>query len=459
MKKHHLIFGSTAIFTFLFYDEGVGVNVSLFAFALLCLIYANFKNRDKIFNVLAFCSLCSIMAFAWYGDLSSFFALFFSLLFLQFKNNDKRIKVIQSIPVVFVNFFTSLARPFFFGEWLPKIEIGNNSAKKLIAYILIPSIFLILFFTVYSFASDAFSGLLRYELDLDYIDVFLIIILGFYISFTFWNLWFPNYVYTLNHKLDNDFSQDSQSNVSPSFSFLDIEFERKSGEISLIVLIAMLVIFIVSYNYEQFFKVQNIAELSAATHDRVNTVILSILMAVGVITFYFKNGFNFDPKAKNLRLSAYIWISLNAILVVSSLIKNSEYILSFGLTYKRLGVYAFLILILVGLGYTFLKIKNKKTNAYLFNQMIWFLYGLLLVCACFNWGNLITNYNIKVNKGVEPVFLSKLSFNDGARRAYFLDKDLDGRYPEIAREEEIERNQKANILSTNLYFLTLDEIN
>jgi hypothetical protein len=91
--------------------------------------------------------------------------------------------------------------------------------------------------------------------------------------------------------------------------------------------------------------------------------------------------------------------------------------------------------------------------------MIWFLYGLLLVCACFNWGNLITNYNIKVNKGVEPVFLSKLSFNDAARRAYFLDKDLDGRYPEIAREEEIERNQKANILSTNLYFLTLDEIN
>ena len=59
---------------------------------------------------------------------------------------------------------------------------------------------------------------------------------------------------------------------------------------------------------------------------------------------------------------AKIWIILNAVLIVSTIIKNSEYVSSFGLTYKRLGVYAFLILAIIGLVYTFLKIAKQKTK-------------------------------------------------------------------------------------------------
>ncbi len=62
----------------------------------------------------------------------------------------------------------------------------------------------------------------------------------------------------------------------------------------------MLLVFIVTYNYEQFFEVVEKSKLSSDTHERVNAVIFSIVMAVGVILFYFKGGFNFDEKAKNL---------------------------------------------------------------------------------------------------------------------------------------------------------------
>ena len=211
-------------------------------------------------------------------------------------------------------------------------------------------------------------------------------------------------------------------------------------------------IFIATYNYEQFFEVVKKSTLSSDTHERVNAVILSIIMAVGVILFYFKGGFNFDEKAKNLKKLAKIWILLNGVLILSTIIKNSEYVSFFGLTYKRLGVYAFLILAIIGLVFSFIKITKQKTNAFLFNQMIWCFYGTILLCSFVNWGNIITHCNISVNKGVEPIFLSGLNFNDESRRDYFLQKKLDGQYREISREKEIGRMQSEPFLSKFLYY-------
>jgi hypothetical protein len=99
-----------------------------------------------------------------------------------------------------------------------------------------------------------------------------------------------------------------------------------------------------------------------------------------------------------------------------------------------------------------LKIYNKKTNAYLFNQMCWCFYGTILLCSFVNWGGIITDYNISVNRGVEPVFLSKLNFNDDARRDFFLKNKLEGQYNEISREEEIKVMQSESFLSKALYY-------
>ena len=211
-------------------------------------------------------------------------------------------------------------------------------------------------------------------------------------------------------------------------------------------------VFITTYNYEQFFEVVKKINLSSDTHERVTAVIFSIIMAVGVILFYFKGGFNFDKKAKNLKKLAKIWIFLNGVLILSTIIKNSEYVSFFGLTYKRLGVYAFLILSIIGLVISFVKITKQKTNAFLFNQMIWYFYVTILLCSFVNWGNLITNYNIAVNKGVESTFLSGLNFNDEVRRDYFLQNKLDGQYLEISREKEISRMQSKTFLSKALYY-------
>ena len=461
MKKHHIILVCSLIFTLLFYKEFPGgINLSIFGLVLTGFICYFFQDRfsDRTHLILVVTSVLSCLAFAWYGDFASFLALAMSVLFLQFKTQDGKLKIVQIFPLVFLNGITSLGRVLMFKQWLPEKKIHNNFAKKLVAFFVIPTIFLVLFFIVYSFGSSHFSSLFTdYTLDIDIVQLLLISILGFYISFSFWNYWVPEVCYEKNDLLNNEFSNIVEVKNQNTFSFLDLDFERKSGVITLILLNLMLLVFIVTYNYEQFFEVVEKSKLSSDTHERVNSVIFSILMAVGVIMFYFKGGFNFDKQAVSLKRLAKLWIFLNGVLIVSTIIKNSEYVSFFGLTYKRLGVFAFLILAIIGLVYAFLKIRRQKTNAYLVNQMVWYFYGTVLLCSFVNWGNLITNYNISVNKGVEPTFLSRLNFNDDVRREYFSTHHLDGKSAEIIREEMINNYQESTFLSKALYYEFLNK--
>lgn len=217
------------------------------------------------------------------------------------------------------------------------------------------------FFGIYSAGSDHFAALFRdYELDINVWQLLCISVLGFFIAFNYWNYAVERFIYKKNHWLDDDFQDQSKIQKS-TYSFLDLDSERTSGVISFFCLNILLVFFIITYNYEQFYEVSKTpVQLSEETHERVNAVILSIVMAVLVIMFYFKSGFNFDPKAKLMKMLAGIWIVLNAILVLSAVVKNYEYIISYGWTYKRLGVFAFLLLALIGLALTFIKIQRKK---------------------------------------------------------------------------------------------------
>lgn len=456
MRKEHFIFVCSVVFTLLFYNESVGLNLSLFGFLLLGLMYYFFRNRfiDNSYYLLTLTSVLSCLAFAWYGDFVSFVAVFLSIILLQFKIIEPKLKLILSIPIVFINSIASIIRIFQFSKWLPSRKTNNFFIKKIIAYFIIPGIFISLFCIIYSFGSDSFSGLFfKYTLDLNLPQAISMVVLGFYFSFSFWNFWVPEIISENNSKLDNDFTDKTSNEQLSTFSLLDLDvnFERKSGEITLLLLNVLLIIFIGMYNYEQFFQETITTTLSAATHERVNAVVFSIIMAVGVVLFYFKGGFNFDVKAKRLKMLTKIWILLNGLLILSTIIKNAEYVLNFGLTYKRLGVFAFLILALIGLYVTFLKIYNQKTNAYLFNQMFWCFYGTILLCSFVNWGGIITSYNISVNRGVEPTFLKTLNYNEKYRQQYFPDSSIPN-INDFDSHGDVEYEQNRSFLSKALYY-------
>ncbi|PWN58214.1 DUF4153 domain-containing protein [Chryseobacterium viscerum] len=455
MKTHHYIFLTAILFVIVFYDQDVGLNLGILGivYAVLTLFRTPKKNKTGTLYALFATSILSSIAFAWYGDFPSFLAVVSSLLLLGYKSKNRRMKVLLLVPVFIVNCCTSFCRFFNFDKWIPQKNVPGLW-QKVVAFILIPLVLVSVFFGIYSAGSDHFAAIFTdYELDLNLWQVFCLFVLGFFIAFNYWNYAVEKLIYKNNYFLDNDFQKDSQTPKS-TYSFLDLDAERMSGVISFVLLNILLVFFIITYNYEQFYEaVKTPVQLSEETHERVNAVIMSIVMAILVIMFYFKSGFNFDPKAGLLKILAKIWIFLNAILVLSAALKNYEYIVNYAFTYKRLGVFAFLLLSIVGLVLTFIKIQKRKRNIFLVNMMVWYLYGTILVCSYFNWGGFITSQNIKRKDFAVNYHLTSINFSEKALLKYADEKNDHKLKKSLQNKVKMETSK--SFLSKIMYYQTL----
>lgn len=454
MKTHHYIFLTTVLFIILFYDQNIGMNLGIITiiYSVLTFFRTPAKNKTATFFFLFISSLLSTAAFAWYGDFSSFLAVVSSVVFLVYRSKNRRMKTLLLIPVFVTNFFTAFFRILNFDGWLPKRNVPGLWQKTL-AFILIPFILISVFFGIYAAGSNHFANLFtNIEFDINFWQLLAMIVLGFFIAFNYWNFTVERFIYKNNHILNNDFKKEEIS-PKPTYSFLELDAERMSGVISLIALNILLIFFIITYNYEQFYEsVKSPVRLSEETHERVNAVIMSIIMSILVIMFYFKSGFNYDPKAGLLKILAKIWISLNAVLVISTMVKNYEYIVSYGFTYKRLGVYAFLILSLIGLIMTFIKIQLRKRNAFLFNTMMWYFYGAILLCSYINWGGIITYENMKRKDFDVNYHKTQINFNEKQLLKYAEEKHDNHLKKEILNLQRIKFQQNEKFLSKVLYY-------
>ncbi|WP_304343621.1 DUF4153 domain-containing protein [Chryseobacterium koreense] len=455
MKNYQLILLTTALFITLFYGESMGLNFGILAigYALLTLFKTHAKNRNRNFLILFVTTVLSGVAFAWYGDFVSFLAVFVSAILLAFKSKSRDLKSLLAMPVFVANLITFPYRFFKFEEWLPMRKSSVNF-QKLLSVVLIPAFFIIMFFAIYSAGSKHFAQFFTdFHFEFNFWEFFTLGCLGFFIAFNYWNFKIDRYVFGWNHDLKNDFLNEDK-NLKSTYSFLDLDAERMSGVVSLFALNILLLVFIITFNYEQFVEIpKSPNQLSEDTHNRVNAVIFSILMAIGMIMFYFKGSFNFDKNAKSLKILAKTWIVLNVVLVLSAFLKNAEYVISYGLTYKRLGVYAFLILSVIGLILTFIKVQKQKTNAFLFNQMFWYFYGVILVCSFVNWGGIITSHNMERKDFAVNFHQVSIHFSERQLLKYASEKGDEKLRDEILKEAK--SKQAKSFLSKVIYDETI----
>ena len=455
MKTHHYIFLSTFLFVVLFYNESIGLN-----FGILGLVYSistfaktPSSHRTKMFYFLFVTSILSSFAWAWFGDFSSFLALVISLLMLSFRSKQTKLKTFMLFTVFITSFFTAICRIFSFEEWIPK---GSTSGlwQKILAFVLIPLIFVVIFFAIYSTGSDSFAAVFSHiNFDFNVWEILCLSVLGFFIAFNYYNFIVERVIYKNNHVLSNEFSSH-QKEVKATFSFLDFDAERTSGIVSLLLLNVMLIFFIGTYTFEQFYQTEKSPNyMSEETHNRVEAVIGSIVMAIVVILFYFKSSFNFDAKNIWLKRLAKLWIVLNLVLIVVTAVKNTEYLILHAFTYKKLGVYAFLLLSAIGLVVTFIKIQRKKTNAFLFNSMLWAFYGMVLVCSYVNWGGIMTAQNIKRKDFAIDFHRYSVSFSDRQLLKYAEERKDEALIKKI--NLGIENEKKKPFLSKILFYETI----
>ena len=194
---------------------------------------------------------------------------------------------------------------------------------------------------------------------------------------------------------------------------LALKNEFSTGLISMALLnILLLIINIIDVKYVWLgYTYQRDSSPSAYVHEGAGLLILSILLAMFVMLFFFRGNLNFYKKNKSLKFSAYLWILQNGFLVVSVLIRNYYYISHYGLAYKRLGLIFFLVMVMAGLATVFLKIYLTKTSYYLLRLNAWAVVFLLVLASFIDFDSAIAKYNIdrKSTVPVDVAFLLSLS--------------------------------------------------
>ncbi len=147
-------------------------------------------------------------------------------------------------------------------------------------------------------------------------------------------------------------------------------------------------------------------------HNGVGMLILSIVMAISILLYFFRGGLNFEEKNQNLKRLVYFWIAQNVLMVISTMVRNNLYIQEYTLTYRRIGVYVWLFMAAIGLISTALKIMKARSNWYLFRVNALAAYLVLVVASCIDWDRFLTVYNIHHTKSLaalDKTYLLSLS--------------------------------------------------
>ncbi len=134
--------------------------------------------------------------------------------------------------------------------------------------------------------------------------------------------------------------------------------------------------------------------LTQFVHEGTYVLILSILLAMGIMFYFFRGNLNFLQQNHWLRTLTYVWIGQNLFMVLSVALRNYHYITESGLAYKRIGVFFFLALTAFGLITLALKIRRRKTVWQVVRVNGWATYAVLILLSAFNWDGLITRYNL-----------------------------------------------------------------
>lgn len=391
------------IITFLIFKQYWGLNVLLIS--IVSVIYVGyFLNTNKSIKwwmsaLLWIASGCSIFLSHTYtgGTLYFITALHF---FAQSSNQKMSLPytVMHSLFSLFIGIGKFLTPPQKPKEniTLEDTETKKNTIEskilKKIFLFGVPILLIFIFLKLYQFANPKFAEytafinlkFLNWQFILLYIGL-MIILYGFYLFNRFdisekWDLNTPNTIYS-------SYEDKIQSKIG-------LEAEQKMATITLVTLNLLLISFLIIDGITLFGNnIDSEVSHSENVHMGINILITSIVLVIFIIGYLFRGGLNFI-QSKSVKILGSIWLLLNVIITVFNWVKNSNYILEWGLTHKRIGVYTYLTLCIIGLGFTLYKIWNQKSFTYLVRNVTLSFTAFLVVFSLFNWNSIIAHYNL-----------------------------------------------------------------
>lgn len=455
MKRNDwLLIAAAIIFSILFYKQATGLNYLLFT-GLVTAVLAYF-NPEKIktkqwWYYAGLTMLCGVAVFYVNSNLSVF-ACILSLFIFSGKSFNYKNSIILNLVFSVGSVISSVVFVILDHVQLRKQKVLPANTKKLKIYfgIAISLIIAVVFFALYQQANPLFKEFTK-NIDLSWISI------GWCL-FTVWGfLMIYGLVYyrdvAVFSEWDIKFNRTLE-NTAPASEAREINNNTVIA-LSLFGILNLMLVFVNSLDLANLLGSHELPKgvfLSDFVHNAVWSLVFSIIIAVGLIMWFFKGDLNFNKQSKTLKLLVYLWILQSAVMVISAMVRNSWYVAEYQLTYLRIGVYIFLSLSLIGLFFTFLKINKTKSAWYLVRQNFeaWFL--LLSLCTLVNWDKIISDYNIahaKTLKALDKSYLVGLSnANLPELTSVFFGNKKDSLFNE---KEKFQKNYEFKQYSWRLY--------
>ncbi len=382
-------------FSLLFYSKSFGLNV--FLISIIVLVFLSTLYRERPFPRVYALSYLLTAAMVFIAPTGfQLFVHFVALLVLVGKSMTSKSSLHIAGFAGLINLFTGMLVHWVEQQNLPK-EARKNISPQLLNYLKggTISLLLLVFFTVlYQNANPVFGQLIA-GIDLSFISVPWLFFTGA------GYLLFLNILRPFHPKELMDFdAARGNALVPPSepFSRIDLyklEREHTLGSMVFAALNLLLILFLITdMIYLLNPDITSNADYSNSVHQGVYALMFSIVVAIAIILYFFRGDLNFYHNNKRLKALSYSWIALNLVLVVFTFYKNWAYVEALGLTYKRIGVFVYLLLTLTGLATAYIKVSQLKNFTYLLRTHMALLFLFLVVSSTVPWDRAITWYNL-----------------------------------------------------------------
>lgn len=435
----YLIAIATLCYTWLFFEQSAGINFFIFSILLTGLCF--YRNRTLLQHrswiASATGSILSGFAVFYYGTSFSQAASIISLLLLAAVSFNAEGSLFVSAANSMYSYLMTIpsAIVHVFSRDKENSEGSNLKFRKILLLVL-PMLVSIIFFFLYREANPLFEEVTdKINLDFISVDWMLFTFFGFLLMYGFFYQSMMKKLSEADSKSSNKLSFVSEEEHQHSYiaSLISSSSEMFTG-MALFALLNLLLFAVNSIDVYYLYIIQKLPDhltLSEYLHDGTNALIVSILFAIGIILFFFRGRLNFMSENRTIRWLCYGWVLQNIVLILSTANRNWYYISNFGLTHKRLGVYVFLVLCIVGLVTSLAKVAKVKSNWFLFRKNSWAVYASLVFASLVNWDAVIASYNLSLaySKNVKPdtQYLGRLCYTAMPVLLYYYELEKQGK--------------------------------
>lgn len=441
MKKNSFVLLGALLTSWLFLDQSIGINALLFTIFLILNIGLQnpklFIRKDiLLFTTTAFIGSISVfitgIAFSTVTWIASLLVLVGSLNGIH---NSVYVRVLNGIYVSTMGYVHHRINN---QSGDSQKQLTATPKEKQTGFILltigITALIVILFAYLYAQANELFAIWMT-SINFSFISVDWIL----FTSLAFYVLKNSTAKSELDLITHPERSIDHQLSPSSKDSQLANQRSLILGSVLISALCLLIAIFIfadISFILQN--PLEKAAALSQAVHKGVNALILSIVIAITILLILFRGDFNFYKKNQRVKILSQIWIVLNIVIIAITAYKAYLYSDTFGLTYKRIGVFVYLSLCITGLITAALKIFRKKKIVYLFQTNAAIAFIILIILATINWSKVVTQFNITKVKNPDILYLLKLDNSNSTLLLKYLQS-----HPNLPEKSIIESRYQA----------------